>query len=60
MKPIKEVKLIQDLNLRLKKYEEIAIGITSMKRKINLVASKMYRTSKKIVYGIENELHLIE
>lgn len=57
---IKRTKVIGNLEIRLKIQQRMQIEIGRILHKIDFNVVKMYWKSKKNVYGIENELHLVE
>ncbi len=57
---IKRTKVIGNYEIRLKIQQRMAIEIGRVLHKIDFNVVKMYWKSKKNVYGIENELHLVE
>jgi hypothetical protein len=57
---IKRTKVIGNYDIRLKIQQRMAIEISRVLHKIDFNVVKMYWKSKKNVYGIENELHLVE
>jgi hypothetical protein len=57
---IKRTKVIGNYEIRLKIQQRMAIEISRVLHKIDFNVVKMYWKSKKNVYGIENELHLVE
>ena len=60
MNNIKKTKMITKLQLRLKLQTKILDDVGRLTRQTDLDVSKMYWRSKKNVYGIDNELHLVE
>ena len=60
LEKIKKSKQIQDLDIRMKLQQKMQVDITRLRNKLDLEVVKMYWKSKKNVYGIDNELHLIE
>ncbi len=60
MDNIKKSKMISRLQLRLKLQKKILDDVGRLTRQTDLDVSKMYWRSRKNVYGIDNELHLIE
>jgi hypothetical protein len=57
---IKRTKVIGNYDIRLKIQQRMAIEIGRVLHKIDFNVVKMYWKSKKNVYGIDNELHLVE
>lgn len=57
---IKMTKVIANLEIRMKIQQRMQIEINRLLHKIDFNVVKMYWKSKKNVYGIENELHLVE
>lgn len=57
---LKKSKLVTDLNKRLNIQQHIQNEILKMSLRQNAQISKMYWKSKKKVYGIDNELHMVE
>jgi hypothetical protein len=57
---IKRTKVIGNYEIRLKIQQRMAIEIGRVLHKIDFNVVKMYWKSKKNVYGIDNELHLVE
>ena len=51
---------MKDIEIRMKLQQKMLIDITRLRNKLDLEVVKMYWKSKKNVYGIDNELHLIE
>jgi hypothetical protein len=49
-----------DMQKRLAIYYEMRDDYARLARRMDLVVAKKYQLSKKIVYGIENEIHLVE
>lgn len=56
------VRILNELNVeaRLKIQSKIQNEVGKIHAKSNAKVSKMYWKSKKKVYGIDNELHLVE
>jgi hypothetical protein len=52
--------MFNNLDIRLKIQQRIYVEISRLLHKIDYNVVKMYWKSKKNVYGIENELHLVE
>ena len=52
--------MIPDLPMRLRLQTKVKEQILRVDRKLDLGVTKKYMMSKKNVYGIENELHLVE
>jgi ribosome biogenesis GTPase A len=40
--------------------EELSEEIGMLNRKLELEVTKKYQTSRKTIYGVDNELHLVE
>ena len=57
---IKKTNLVGKLELRRKLQRKIREDLLRRNHKTDFCISKMYWKSKKSVYGIDNELHLIE
>jgi len=57
---IKKTNAISKLELRRKLQRKIRDDLLRLNHKIDFIVSKMYWKSKKSIYGIDNELHLIE
>lgn len=57
---IRRTKAIGNLEIRLKIQQRMSIEIGRILHKVDFNVVKMYWKSKKNVYGIENELHLVE
>jgi hypothetical protein len=57
---IKKTTLVAKLELRRKLQRKIRDDLLRMNHKTDFYVSKMYWKSKKSVYGIDNELHLVE
>ena len=57
---IKKTNLVGKLELRRKLQRKIHEDLLRMNHKTDFAISKMYWKSKKSVYGIDNELHLVE
>lgn len=57
---IKKTNMVQKLELRRKLQRKIRDDLIRMNHKTDFYVSKMYWKSKKSVYGIDNELHLVE
>jgi len=57
---IKKTNLVGKLELRRKLQRKIRDDLLRMNHKTDFTISKMYWKSKKSVYGIDNELHLVE
>ena len=51
---------IKSLDDRFIKLEELSEEIGMLSRKLELEVTKKYQTSRKTIYGIDNELHLVE
>ena len=51
---------IKSLDERLLKLEELSEEIGMLNRKLELEVTKKYQTSRKTIYGVDNELHLVE
>ena len=51
---------IKSLDDRLLKLEELSEEIGMLNRKLELEVTKKYQTSRKTIYGVDNELHLVE
>lgn len=48
------------MNKRLETQIEMEGEYARLVRRMDLVVAKKYQASRKIVYGIENEIHLVE
>ena len=57
---IRKTKLINRMEMRLRVQKKIYSDVSRLTHKTDLDVSKMYWRSKKNVYGIDNELHLVE
>jgi hypothetical protein len=57
---IKASRDITDLNLRMLEQVNICEEIARIGRKLELGVTKKYEMSRKSVYGVDNELHLVE
>jgi len=57
---IKKTNLVAKLELRRKLQRKIRDDLIRLNHKTDFYVSKMYWKSKKSVYGIDNELHLVE
>ncbi len=57
---IKKTNLVGKLELRRKLQRKIRDDLLRINHKTDFCISKMYWKSKKSVYGIDNELHLVE
>ena len=57
---IKKTNLVGKLELRRKLQRKIRDDLIRLNHKSDFYVSKMYWKSKKSVYGIDNELHLVE
>lgn len=51
---------IKSLDDRFIKLEELSEEIGMLSRKLELEVTKKYQTSRKTIYGVDNELHLVE
>ena len=60
LEKIKRTKQLKNLDIRLKLQQKLAVEIGRLQHKLDLNVVKMYWKSKKNVYGIDNELHLVE
>ena len=60
MNNIKKTKMVSKLELRLKLQKKILDDVGRLTRKTDLDVSKMYWKSRKNVYRIDNEIHLVE
>jgi hypothetical protein len=57
---IRKTRLIMRMEMRLRVQKKIRQDVSRLTHKTDLDVSKMYWRSKKNVYGIDNELHLVE
>ena len=57
---LKEAQNAASLDDRLSKLEELSEEIGMLNRKLELEVTKKYQTSRKTIYGVDNELHLVE
>jgi hypothetical protein len=57
---MKKTELVAKLELRRKLQRKIREELMRMNHKTDFYVSRMYWKSKKSVYGIDNELHLVE
>jgi hypothetical protein len=57
---IRKTKLMQRMEMRIRVQKKIRDDVSRLTHKTDLDVSKMYWRSKKNVYGIDNELHLVE
>jgi hypothetical protein len=57
---LKLAQCIKSLDDRLLKLEELSEEIGMLNRKLELEVTKKYQTSRKTIYGVDNELHLVE
>ncbi len=57
---LKEAQNAASLDERLSKLEDLSEEIGMLDRKLELEVTKKYQTSRKTIYGVENELHLVE
>ena len=60
MNNIKKTKMVSKLEIRLKLQKKILDDVGRLTRKSDLDISKMYWKTRKNVYGIDNEIHLVE
>ncbi len=60
LEKIKRTKQLKNLEIRLKLQHKLGVEIGRLQHKLDLNVVKMYWKSKKNVYGIDNELHLVE
>jgi hypothetical protein len=51
---------IKSLDERLLKLEDLSEEVGMVSRKLELEVTKKYQTSRKTIYGVDNELHLVE
>jgi replicative DNA helicase len=57
---LKMAQTIKNLDERLLKLEELSEEVGMLNRKLELEVTKKYQTSRKTIYGVDNELHLVE
>jgi hypothetical protein len=57
---LKEAQNAASLDDRLSKLEDLSEEIGMLNRKLELEVTKKYQTSRKTIYGVDNELHLVE
>jgi hypothetical protein len=57
---IKKSMNLQNLDLRLQVQRKIRDDLDLLNHKMEFEVTKKYHQSKKSVYGIDNELHLVE
>ncbi len=60
MARIQRINQIPKLDMRLKIFKKYYDRIERMQRRIDLNVTKKYFMSKKNIYGIDNELNLVE
>lgn len=51
---------LENPNERLVRQQALAEEVARLDRKMELLVSKKYQMSRNIVYGIDNEIHLVE
>lgn len=57
---LKNIVLEEDMHKRLQIQVDMSQDFGRLVRRMDLVVAKKYQASRKIVYGIENEIHLVE
>jgi len=57
---IRKTKLMNRMDMRIRVQKKIRDDVSRLTHQTDLEISKMYWRSKKSVYGIDNELHLVE